>query len=49
MLSEVWGEITYPFPNFNDATVEIWELISYFNWYFIGILLLIHDDKVNPC
>ena len=21
-----WGEITYPFPNFNAATVEVWHL-----------------------
>ena len=21
---KVWDEITYPFPNFNGATVEIW-------------------------
>ena len=20
----VWGEIAYPFPNFNGATVEVW-------------------------
>ena len=25
---KVWNEIIYPFPNFNDATVEVWELIS---------------------
>ena len=23
-------EITYPFPNFNDCTVEVWEWISNF-------------------
>ena len=23
--NKVWDEITYPFPNFNDATVDIWE------------------------
>ena len=22
------GEITYPFPNFNGATVEVWEWVS---------------------
>ena len=21
-----WGEIAYPFPNFNAATVEVWQL-----------------------
>ena len=25
---KVWDEITYPFPNFNGATVEVWEWIS---------------------
>ena len=28
MPSKVWDEITYPFPNFNSCTVEVWELIS---------------------
>ena len=28
MPGEVWGEITYPFPNFNGATVEVLEWIS---------------------
>ena len=23
-----WDEITYPFPNFNSAAIEIWEWIS---------------------
>ena len=22
---KVWGEITYPLPNFNRANVEVWE------------------------
>ena len=26
--SKVWDEITYPFPNFNDSTVEVWERTS---------------------
>ena len=25
---KVWYEITYPFPNFNSGTVEVWEWIS---------------------
>ena len=25
---KVWDEITYPFPNFNGATIEVWEWIS---------------------
>ena len=28
MLSKVWDEFTYPFPNFNICTVEVWEWIS---------------------
>ena len=27
---KVWDEITYPFPNFNGATVEVWKWISNF-------------------
>ena len=34
MKHEVWDEITRPFPNFNDATVEVWERISYFIPHF---------------
>ena len=32
----VWDNITCPFPNFNDATVEVWEWVSYFTPYFTG-------------
>ena len=28
MCSKVWDEITYPFPNFNGTTIEVWEWIS---------------------
>ena len=27
---EVWDEITYPFPNFNEGTAEFWEWKSNF-------------------
>ena len=30
------GEINYPFPNFNDGTVEVWEWISNFIPHFTG-------------
>ena len=30
MLSKVWHEITYLFPNFNGSTVEVLEYISNF-------------------
>ena len=32
---KVCDEITYPFTNFNDCTVEVWEWISNFNTRFI--------------
>ena len=31
---KVWVEITYPFPNFNGWTVEVWEWISNFSPHF---------------
>ena len=33
---KVWNEITYPFTNFNGATVEVWEWINDFILYFPG-------------
>ena len=30
MPSKMWDEITYPLPNFNGFTVEVWESISHF-------------------
>ena len=30
MPGNVWDEIPYPFPNFNDCTVEVWDGISNF-------------------
>ena len=35
MPNKVWDEITYPFPNFNSAVIEVWEWISNFIIYFI--------------
>ena len=35
MRSKVWAEVTYPFPNFNGCTVEVWEGISNFIWLII--------------
>ena len=32
----MWGEITYPFPNFNGCTIELWEWISNCIPHFIG-------------
>ena len=34
MPGKVWDEITYPFPNFNGCTVEVWEWISNFIPHF---------------
>ena len=33
---KVWDEITYPFPNFNGGTVEVWEWINNFTPHFTG-------------
>ena len=43
MSSEVGGEITYPFPNFNGCTVEVWEWISIYIPHFIM------DGITYPC
>ena len=39
MLNEVWDEITYPFPNFNGCTVEVWEWINNFIPHFIMVTI----------
>ena len=56
---KVWDEIAYPFPNFNGATVEVWEWISNFTPLFTGHVIsypwIIHvisnhwNGKVNFC
>ena len=49
MPSKVWVEITYPFPNFNDSTVEVWEWISNFIQHFIMHVIYIHVGiAINP-
>ena len=40
MPSEVWDEITYPFPNFNGGTFEVWEWISNFLPHFTGHVII---------
>ena len=35
MLSNVWDEIIYPFPNFNGTAVQVWDYISNFIPHFI--------------
>ena len=34
MPSKMWNEISYPFPNFNCCTVEVWEWINNFISHF---------------
>ena len=49
----VWDEITYPFLNFNGATVEVKEWLSNFILQYFtipGVWLLIHAGiEVKPC
>ena len=54
MPSKVWDEITYPFPNINGCTVEVWEriddLISHVMDYSSIIRFKsIHVSKGGPC
>ena len=35
MPSYVLDESTFPFSNFNGATIEVWEWMSNFNLHFI--------------
>ena len=37
---KVWGEIIYPFPNFNSAAVEVWEWRSNFIAQSIGHVII---------
>ena len=36
---KVWNEITNPSPNFNSATVEVWEWVSNFISHFTGYVI----------
>ena len=45
---EVWDEITYPFPNFNGCSVEVWEWISNFIPHLIVITYPCWD-KCSRC
>ena len=48
--SIVWGEITYPFPNFNICTAVVWECISNFIRHLIMTAITPPCwIKVNPC
>ena len=49
ILSKVWDEITYPFPNINGATVEVLEWIGNFIPHFTMDIITHHAGiKVNP-
>ena len=41
MLSKVWDDITYPFPNFNGCAVDVWERISNFIPHFIIDMIML--------
>ena len=43
IFSNEWDEITYPFPNFNGCTVEVWEWISNYIPHFMM------DVIIYPC
>ena len=43
MSSKLREEITFPFPNINDCTVEVWEWISNFIPQFTGHVI------TRPC
>ena len=50
MPNKVCDEVTYPFPNFNGCSIEVWELINNFIPHFIMSWLFIHAGiTVNPC
>ena len=48
MSSKVLDKITYPFPNFNGPTVEVWEWISNFIPHFIIDVIIYAKIKVKP-
>ena len=47
---KVWGEIMYPFLNFNDATVEVKNGYVISSRTLLGVWLVIHNGiKVKLC
>ena len=42
---KVWDEITYPFPNANGGTVEVWEWMSNFMPHFTGHVIAYPECK----
>ena len=46
----MWDAIIYPLPNFNGATIEVWQWISNFIPHFKWIKLHIQAGiEVKPC
>ena len=45
----VWDKITCPFPNFNGATVEVWEWISNFIPHFIMYIITYPGTPYQTC
>ena len=49
MPNKVQDKITYPFPNFNGATIEVWEWISNFIRHItMDVITYLCCDLVNP-
>ena len=53
--TKIWDGITYPFPNFNSCTIDVWEWISDFvtlyngcNDFSLLVLHLINISKMVP-
>ena len=50
MPNEVWDEITYPFPNFNGWTVEVWEwIINFIPHFIMGAITYPCPDGCAKC
>ena len=49
MYDKMYDKIIYPFPNFNGATVEVWERVNNVIPHFTGPVITNPCwDKVNP-
>ena len=47
---KMWDEITNPFPNLNNGTVEVCEWMSKFTHTLLNMQLFIHAGvRRNPC
>ena len=46
----MWDEITYLFPNLNDAAVEeVWDWMRNFIQRLTGRVIIYARSEVNPC